>query len=93
MTVTCQNNVCILGEIKIRLNSRNAWKSGFRNLHNVSNKRNKWKGVFLENVLFPQLVKTFSTLCENRRLFTIYTSPPPLPIFRLIKFPLSVPLF
>lgn len=59
MTVTCQNNVCIHGEIKIRLNSGNALQSGVRNLHNISNKLNKWKGVFLENVLFPQLVKTF----------------------------------
>jgi len=62
MTVTCQNNVCVYGEIKIRLNSGYSWQSGVRNLHNVSNKLNKWKGVFLENVLLPQLMKNFSTL-------------------------------
>jgi hypothetical protein len=61
-TGTCQNNVCIYGEIKIRLNSGYSWQSGVRNLHKVSNKLNKGKGVFLENVLFPQMVKNFSTL-------------------------------
>jgi hypothetical protein len=46
------------------LNSGNAWQSGVRNLHNLSNKLNPWKGVFLENVLVPQFVKNFSTLYE-----------------------------
>lgn len=93
MTETCQNRVCIHGQNKIKLNSGNAWRSVLRNLHSVSNKLNKWNGVFLENLLFPLLVKNFSTLDENRRFFTVYTSPPPLPLFRQIKSLFYIPVF
>lgn len=93
MTETFQNNDSIYGEIK-RLNSGNTWRCGVCNLHSGSNKLNPWKGVLIENILVPQLVKKFSTPCETRSfLYRTHTRQPPVPVFRYINSAISSPVF
>lgn len=88
MTVTFQNNDSIYGEIE-RLNSGNVWQCGVFNLHNGSNKLNPWKGVFIENMLVPQLVKKVSTPCETRSFFTVLIHASHLSLYSDTSIPRS----